>query len=135
MEPEIDSSLLFECGICMDSKTIECINFLPCIHFICTNCYDKLVKNECPFCRNIISEEKEEESYDERENEYNDVEFEMLVLEERRSKRKSKKCKKYQKRIMKLMENNKEVFVSINNNTFRVLSNVLGESSDITQEH
>lgn len=125
MEPEIDSSLLFECGICMDSKTLECINFLPCIHFICTNCYDKLVKNECPFCRNIISEEKEEDSYDERENEYNDVEFEMLVLEERIPKRKSKKCKKYEKRIMRLMENNKEVFVSINNNTFRVLSNVL----------
>jgi hypothetical protein len=135
MDPEISSSLLFECGICMDTKTIEFINFLPCIHFICTNCYDKLVKNECPFCRNIISEEKEEDSYDERENEYNDVEFEMLVLEEKRPKRKSKKCKKHEKRIMRLMENNKEVFVSINQNTFRVLSNVLGESSDITQEH
>ena len=35
-------------------------------------------KNECPFCRNIISPEKEEESFDEAENEYNDIEFEML---------------------------------------------------------
>ena len=107
----------------MDSKTTECINFLPCIHFICTDCHNKLIKNECPFCRNIISEE--EYSFDETENEYNDVQFEMLVMEEdRRSRRKTKKFKKQEKRIIKLMQNNKEVFVTINHNTFRVLSNI-----------
>ncbi len=125
MDSEATSVLLFECGICMDSKTIECIDFLPCIHFICTNCHDKLIKNECPFCRKIISEEKEEDSFDETENEYNDVHFEMLVMEEdRRSRRKTKKFKKQEKRIMKLMQNKKEVFVTINHNTFRVLSNI-----------
>ena len=123
MDSEATSALLFECGICMDSKTTECINFLPCIHFICTDCHNKLIKNECPFCRNIISEE--EYSFDETENEYNDVQFEMLVMEEdRRSRRKTKKFKKQEKRIMKLMQNNKEVFVTINHNTFRVLSNI-----------
>ncbi len=126
MEHEADSALLFECGICMDNKTLGCINFLPCIHFICTICYDKLIKNECPFCRNIISDEKKEDSFDETENEYNDTEFEILVMEEdRRSRRKSKKFKKQEKKIMKLMQNNKEVFVTINHNTFRVLSNVI----------
>ena len=124
MESELSSALLFECGICMDNKTIECVNFLPCIHFICIDCYDKLIKNECPFCRNVI--EINEDSYDERENEYDDVEFEMLVLEEdRRVKRKNKKSKKHEKRIMRLIENNKEVFVTINHNTFRVLSNLI----------
>ena len=94
MDFEETSTLLFECGICMDSKTIECINFLPCIHFICTNCNDRLTKNECPFCRNIISEEIED-LYDEVENEYNDVQFEMLVMEEdRATRRKNKKFKK-----------------------------------------
>tara|TARA_B100001758_G_C18193337_1_gene495804 strand:+ start:318 stop:701 length:384 start_codon:yes stop_codon:yes gene_type:complete len=124
MDFEETSTLLFECGICMDSKTIECINFLPCIHFICTNCNDRLTKNECPFCRNIISEEIED-LYDEVENEYNDVQFEMLVMEEdRATRRKNKKFKKYEKRIMKLIQNNKEVYVPINHNTFRVLSNI-----------
>lgn len=125
MDSEIASALLFECGICMDNKAIECINFLPCIHFICTNCYDKLIKNECPFCRNIISPEKEEDSFDEAENEYNDVHFEMLVMEEdRRPKRKSKKFKRQEKKILKLMNNNKEVYITIDHNTFRVLSNI-----------
>jgi len=49
----------------------------------------------------------------------------MLVMEEdRRSRRKTKKFKKQEKRIVKLMQNNKEVFVTINHNTFRVLSNI-----------
>lgn len=117
------TGLLFECGICMENKNLECINFLPCIHFICTICHDKLLKNECPFCRSIISPEKEEDSYDSAENEYNDIEFEMLVTEERRPKRKSKKFKREEKRIMKLLNNNREVFVTIDRNTFRVLSN------------
>lgn len=124
MDTETSSALLFECGICMDSKPIDAVNFLPCIHFICTKCHDKLVKNECPFCRNIITEEKEE-VYDETENEYHDTNFEMLVMEEEnvRRRKKNKKFKRQEKKIMKLMENNKEVFVTINHNTFRVLSN------------
>ena len=124
MDPETASALLFECGICMESKAIDSINFLPCIHFICTKCHDQLIKNECPFCRNIITEYKEE-SYDEQENEYNDANFEMLVMEEQdnRRKKKSKKFKKQEKRLMKLLENSKEVFVTIDHNTFRVLSN------------
>ena len=123
---ESETSLLFECGICMENKNLDCINFLPCIHFICTNCHDKLIKNECPFCRSIISHEKEEDSYDSAENEYNDIEFEMLVLEEeRRPKKKTKKSKRQEKRIMKLMNNNKEVFVTVDRNTFRVLYNII----------
>lgn len=118
------TSLLFECGICMENKKLECINFLPCIHFICNICHDKLLKNECPFCRSIISSEKEEDSYDSCENEYNDAEFEMMVLEERRHKRKSKKVRKQERKIMKLMNNNRELFVTVNSNTFRVLSNI-----------
>ena len=49
----------------------------------------------------------------------------MLVMEEdRRPKRKSKKFKRQEKRILKLMNNNKEVYVTIDHNTFRVLSNI-----------
>jgi hypothetical protein len=122
---EDNNLLLFECGICMENKTLECINFLPCIHFLCSNCYDKLIKNECPYCRNKI-EDREEDSYDEEENEYHDVEFEMLVLEEdrHRTRRRKKRFKKQEKKIMKLMNNNTEVFVTINRNRYRVLSNL-----------
>ena len=126
MDSENTSELLFECGICMDTKTIENIDFLPCIHFICISCRDKLIKNECPFCRNVIYEEKEEDSYDDTENEYDDVHFEMLVMEEKhRPKRKSKRFKKQEKRIMKLLQDKREVYVNINNNTLRVLSNLV----------
>ena len=118
------SDLLFECGICLDNKSLECIDFLPCIHFVCTECRDKLVKNECPFCRHIISEEKEEDSYDEAENEYHDIQFEMLVMDPGpRTRRRSKKIKKQEKRIMKLLQDNKETYICVNQNTFRVLSN------------
>lgn len=112
-----------ECSICMDSKELEKINFLPCIHFLCLECYEKLKKNECPFCRNKIKEE-DSDSYDERENEYNDVEFEMLVSEEStRPKRKNRKDKKQEKRIMKLLKNNQEIVVSINSrNTYSILT-------------
>lgn len=51
-----------ECEICyeeMKNKT-----FLPCHHFLCNECYQK-ISNTCPFCRQpiiekIIKEEKEE---------------------------------------------------------------------------
>lgn len=121
-----DSKLLFECGICMDNKEVDNITFLPCIHFICTTCYDKLTTNLCPFCRNVISEEKEEDSFDEAENEYHDVQFEILVLEEdRRARKRDKKNRKKEKKIMKLLENNSEVVMSGSGNSFTILRNVL----------
>ena len=118
--------LLFECGICMDNKTIENINFLPCIHFLCSSCLNKLVKNECPYCRHTISEKEEDDSYDEAENEYNDVNFEIMVLEEDQGgrRRKNKRYRKQEKRILKLLENNSEVIVSVCNNNFTVLRNI-----------
>jgi hypothetical protein len=115
--------LLFECGICMENKNIDNINFLPCIHFLCSSCLDKLRKNECPYCRNKISE-IQEDSYDETENEYNDVNFEIIVLEEdRRNSRKQKKNKKREKKIMKLLHNKSETIVSVRYNSYTILRN------------
>jgi hypothetical protein len=126
-EISVDScKLLLDCSICMENKTIDKISFLPCIHFLCSACHEKLKKNECPFCRNRIRDESEYDSYDERENEYNDVNFEMLVLEEdRRSKRKKNRSnKRNEKRIMKLMKNNNEIIISIRRNEYEILSTV-----------
>lgn len=109
-----------ECLVCFESKTIQDISFLPCIHFLCTHCYEKLTKNECPFCRNCIKEEIEE-YYDERENEYNDVDFEMMVSETNVNER--RKRKKRHKRILKFIKENQEMTIEINrNNVYRILN-------------
>ena len=112
-----------ECSICMENKNLENIVFLPCIHFLCSACYNKLKKNECPFCRNQLREEQED-SYSETENEYHDLQFEMLDIEENRSRRRDKKSRKKEQRIMKLIKDNKEVVVSINRNTYRILDSL-----------
>ena len=45
-----------DCTICLDENIHqENITNLECGHTICINCYNKLVRNLCPFCRNIIS--------------------------------------------------------------------------------
>ena len=103
------SELLFECGICMENKTIESVNFLPCIHFICACCYEKLTKNECPYCRNKITDDPE--SYDEAENEYDDINFELLVIDPIENRKKKKK--KPSKKIFKLLDNNEEVVLQV----------------------
>lgn len=109
-----------ECTICMEIKKIDDMIFLPCIHFLCSDCNDRMKKNECPFCRNKIKEEPD--SYDEHENEYNDVDFEMVVMDRAEERKKRKKNKKYEKRIMRLLNNNQEVYISIDSrNTYTVL--------------
>lgn len=46
-----------ECNICMeyiidDNKIIKLI----CNHKLCSSCYDKLVRNLCPYCRTILDD-------------------------------------------------------------------------------
>ena len=44
-----------DCTICLDEKIhSENIKHLDCGHQICKDCYYKLVRNLCPFCRCII---------------------------------------------------------------------------------
>ena len=110
-----------ECSICMENKNLENIVFLPCIHFLCSECNKSLKKNECPFCRNKITEEPD--SYDEHENEYNDAQFEMLVMERSEERRRRRKNKKYEKKILKLINDNREIYISIDSmNTYTILN-------------
>ena len=113
----MDNSLFLECGICLDNKELNSIVFLPCIHFLCSDCHGKLHKHECPFCRTKIEEEYD--SFDEKENEYSDVNFEILVYEE-----KTRRRKKNKKKLLKLVNNNNEYIVSINRNSFTVLQGI-----------
>ncbi len=120
---EDSSKLELECYICFDKKSVEKITFLPCIHFLCSQCYEQLKKNECPFCKNKLTEE-EDDSYDETENEYHDAEFEMLVLGSFEN-RKRKKNKRNEKKIMRIIKDNNEMIISIGRrNTYEILSSL-----------
>ena len=39
------------CSICLDTKSPEVFNCLPCLHWFCRSCLGKLVQNVCPLCR------------------------------------------------------------------------------------
>lgn len=49
-----------DCRICMDD-TIDKNNMmrLDCGHELCITCFDKLIKNLCPYCREIIDNKVE----------------------------------------------------------------------------
>ena len=45
-----------DCTICLDVDILENkMKKLECGHTICVECYNKLIRNLCPFCRHIIS--------------------------------------------------------------------------------
>ena len=39
------------CSICLDTKSTNIFNCLPCLHWFCRTCLAKLVQNVCPLCR------------------------------------------------------------------------------------
>ena len=39
------------CSICLDTKSTNVFNCLPCLHWFCRTCLAKLVQNVCPLCR------------------------------------------------------------------------------------
>lgn len=46
-----------DCTICLEEKIYESnIKNLDCGHYLCNECYYKLVRNLCPFCRCEISD-------------------------------------------------------------------------------
>ena len=49
-----------DCNICLtDDISIDKIKFLDCKHYICKSCFDKLVRNTCPYCRAIINDKED----------------------------------------------------------------------------
>jgi hypothetical protein len=50
-----------ECEICFKENVNDSsIVFLECAHSLCKSCYNRLLKDECPFCRSVINREKPE---------------------------------------------------------------------------
>ena len=52
-----------DCTICLESNIAkQNMEYLQCGHSICNKCFDKLVRNLCPFCRHVIVN-KEDKNY------------------------------------------------------------------------
>ena len=45
---------IFECEICLEKFPIDCFEFMPCMHKMCSFCFNSLSKTECPFCKTSI---------------------------------------------------------------------------------
>ena len=43
-----------DCRICMEKKQSQDIKALDCGHSLCFICFDRLIKNCCPYCRETI---------------------------------------------------------------------------------
>ena len=52
-----------ECGICFEKFPADVFKFLPCAHFICSFCYESLVKHECPYCKKPMKFEEKTQRY------------------------------------------------------------------------
>ena len=45
-----------DCPVCLEVNVIETnIHYMECMHFVCDCCYDKLLSNSCPLCRQEIT--------------------------------------------------------------------------------
>ena len=72
-----------DCTICLENNIKkENMEYMQCGHSICYKCFDRLIRNLCPFCRHIIVE-KEDKSFitenilldDDIYNNFNDYEY------------------------------------------------------------
>ena len=51
------------CSICMNEDiSHENMVWLKCTHKLCSQCYDKLIQNTCPYCRTTIDNSKTNDS-------------------------------------------------------------------------
>ena len=84
-----------DCKICMeDDILVDLIVELKCGHDLCTNCLDKLVLNQCPYCRRDIDSNdvlEEEDCYLLIEIPISYVEYPI----QRKKKKKKKKVKNF----------------------------------------
>lgn len=51
------------CTICMNENILhDDMVWLKCTHNLCSQCYDKLIQNACPYCRTIIDDSKPDDT-------------------------------------------------------------------------
>ena len=71
-----------ECGVCLEEEILKKdLVFFKCSHNICKECYEKLLKRLCPFCRRKIriSSEKQPQEQPENNEDENEAEIDDYV--------------------------------------------------------
>ena len=48
---EINDIKIVDCEVCMEKFPIDCFEFFPCAHKVCSFCYHRLKDLQCPYCR------------------------------------------------------------------------------------
>lgn len=44
-----------DCAICLEDNLLEKnMHYMECLHYVCSNCFEKLLTDTCPFCREKI---------------------------------------------------------------------------------
>jgi hypothetical protein len=92
---------IFECEICIEKFPIDCFEFMPCMHKMCSFCFNSLSKTECPFCKTSIinlnyetveNEIPENYELEEREKEYDKEYYKSYnLINEKKNENKNKK--------------------------------------------
>ena len=86
-----------DCRICMEDEIlVDLMVDLHCGHNLCTNCLEKLVLNQCPYCRTNIDNNNKQED---KTNYYLLIEFPLNnvdnTFQRKEKKRKKKKPKNF----------------------------------------
>ena len=90
-----------DCRICMEDEIlVDLMVDLHCGHNLCTNCLEKLVLNQCPYCRTNIDNNKKQED---KTNYYLLIEFPLNNVDNT-IQRKEKKKKKRKQKILHQIE-------------------------------
>jgi len=117
-----------DCPVCLEDNVIETnIHYMECSHFVCDYCYDKLLSNSCPLCRQEITLpfNRGKTLYDNLSNEdalFFENDFVIPIMRKNRSENKRNKFIKKKERLeqiinqMSILKNNSSLFNIPNKN-------------------
>jgi len=113
-----------DCPVCLEDNVIETnIHYMECSHFVCDCCYDKLLSNSCPLCRQEITLpfNRGKKTYDE-DVLFFENDFVIPIMRKNRSENKRNKFIKKKERLeqiinqMSILKNNSSLFNIPNKN-------------------
>ena len=86
------------CSICLDDNILEInIHYMECLHYVCDNCFIKLIHNSCPLCRQEISLITKENYDSDDDYYYEDLFVDNYNFSIRKNRHENKR-KKFQKK-------------------------------------
>ena len=97
-----------DCPVCLEDNVIETnIHYMECMHFVCDYCYDKLLSNSCPLCRQEITLPLNRgKIFDELSNEdemFFENDFAIPIMRKNRSEYKRNKFRKKKEQLEQII--------------------------------